>query len=340
MDRVTAVPAGELRLDQRVIAVLPLPGQRWLVQCLDAGELLVVDAQLEPLWRLSVPAGWHGTHAVADDLSLVALSLRDHVLVLDHSGHRVARFGHHPWGNSDSELGCCVFAPDGRHLWATVPTWSPEQPFMANDQLWLIDLTAWAVRDRRKLNVAAAGSMALHHPDGHTVGLEIGEGQDGARICWARPAHGKIVLRTAPSHDRILVDIHQGGGEYLTTPHSQGLDELCRHRFADDQPIDRLPPPANVRPSGHWGRQAGYLIDPGGHWGHAGYLTDELVLAHITGSSRHVLIQREPLRVLATIAYPDGDTPRWSCVTGQGAWLTIGPEGIQRWLLPPLPDQL
>ncbi|HZC99772.1 MAG TPA: hypothetical protein VFA46_06140 [Actinomycetes bacterium] len=327
MDRVSAVPAGELRLDQRVITVLPLAGQRWLVQCSDAGELLVVDAQLEPLWRLSVPAGWRGTHAVADDLSLVALSLRDHVLLLDHSGHQVARFGHHPWGNSDSELGCCVFAPDGRHLWATVPTWSPEQPLLANDELWLIDLTAWAVRDRRKLNVAAAGSTPLRHPDGHTVGLAIGEGQDGARIRWARPARGKIALRAAPSYDRILVDIRQSGGEYLTTPHSQGVDELCRHRFADDQPVDRLPPPAN--------------IDPGGHWGHkAGYLTDELVLAHITGSRRHVLIQREPLRVLATIAYPDGDTPGWWCVTGQSAWLTIGPEGIQRWVLPPLRDQL
>jgi hypothetical protein len=176
-------------------------------------------------------------------------------------------------------------------------------------------------------------------PDGHTVGLEIGEGQDGARIYWARPAHGKILLRAAPSHDRILADIHPSGGEYLTTPHSQGIDELCRHRFADDLPVDRLSPPANVRPSGQWGRQAGYLIDPGGHWGHAGYLTGELVLAHITGSSRPLLIQREPLRALAPIAYPDGDAPGW-CVTGQSAWLTIGPEGIRRWLLPPLRGRL
>jgi hypothetical protein len=63
------------------------------------------------------------------------------------------------------------------------------------------------------------------------------------------------------------------------------------------------------------------------------------VLARITGSSRPLLIQREPLRALATIAYPDGDAPGW-CVTGQSAWLTIGPEGIQRWLLPPLRDRL
>ena len=188
MDRITAIPAGELRLEQRVDEILSLPAHRWLVQCADAGELLV-DAQLAPLRRLRVPAGWRGTHAIADDLALVALSLRDHVRLVDHTGQRLADFAHPPWGNNGSEQGCCTFAADSRHLWATVPTSLPEHHRTgSDDELWLINLTALTVVDHHRLDVAAA-STPLRHPDGQTVGLSIGEGQDGASIRWAHAVH-------------------------------------------------------------------------------------------------------------------------------------------------------
>jgi hypothetical protein len=320
MDQVTAIPAGEYRLAQRVSEALPLSGRRWLVHCAWDGELLVLDERLEPLWRLQVPTGWHGTHAVADDLTLAALSLRDHVLLVDRTGRQVARFPHHPWGNSDSETGCCVFAADGRHLWATVPTWSPQRPWEANDELWLIDLTTLAVVDQRRLDVAAAGTTPLRHPDGHTIGLSIGEGQDGSYIRWAHADEGRITLRTAPTNDRTLVGVHPAGQEYLTSPHSKGTDELRRHRFADDQPIDRLPAPDQ---------------GVGDSWDYtAGYLTEELILAHLYESDEDVLVRRRPLQPIATVVYPCGAwLGRWSA-TGTGEWLTIGPQGIQRWRLP------
>src|SRR5207249_3840916 len=144
------------------------------------------------------------------------------------------------------ESGCCAFASDGRYLWATVPTWSAERPCEANDEVWLIDLQSRSLLDRRTLDAAAAGCHPILHPDGETVGLSIGEGQDGARTRWVRPApdqHGRIDLRFAPRYDRILTAIHPSGREYLTTPHSSGVDELVRHRFIDDQPIARLPAP-------------------------------------------------------------------------------------------------
>jgi hypothetical protein len=105
-----------------------MAADRWLVQRSKAGELLVVDAQLEPVWRLQLPDREHGTHAIIDDCSLVALSLLDHVLVLDGRGQEVARFPHQPWQLGAS--GCCVFSPDGRYLWATVPP-RPERFFAA-----------------------------------------------------------------------------------------------------------------------------------------------------------------------------------------------------------------
>jgi hypothetical protein len=171
-----------------------------------------------------------------------------------------------------------------------VPTWSPQRPREANDELWLIDLTTLAVVDRRRLDVAAAGTTPLRHPDGHTIGLSVGEGQDGAYVRWARAAEGRILLRAAPTNDRILVAIHQTGGEYLTAPHSTGTDEGCRHCFTDDRPINRLPPPDQ---------------GAGDSWDYtASYLTDELILAHLLHSDQDVLIQREPLRPIATVAYP------------------------------------
>src|SRR5262245_10715571 len=118
MDGFVAANVATLPLGQ-VGRVLPMAAGRWLVQRSKAGELLVVDAELAPVWRLQLPDRAHGTHAVTDDCSLAALSMLDHVLVVDGRGQQVARFGHQPWEPMAS--GCCAFSPDPRYLWATVP---------------------------------------------------------------------------------------------------------------------------------------------------------------------------------------------------------------------------
>jgi hypothetical protein len=47
-----------------------------------------------------------------------------------------------------------------------------------------------------------------------------------------------------------------------------------------------------------------------------------------------VLIERDPLRLLATITYPSSHRPDEWFTTGHGAWLTVGDQGIRRWRLP------
>jgi hypothetical protein len=300
---VVAQPAGELRLGQRISGVLPLTGRRWLVQCDEAGELLVVDHQLQPLWRLQVPAaaGWDGIHAVAGDLSLAALSLEEHVLLLDGAGRQLALLPHQPTGPYDQ--GCCVFADDGRHLWATV-TWVdvihevPPRLGEGGDELWLIDLATRSVVDRRRLDTGAAVCLPVRHPDGQTIGLCLIEAEEGGSdLFWARVDGGRISLRHSPDRHHIQVAVHPGGGEYLTTPNidAGAANELRRHRFVDDQPIEALPLPASVALG-----QEVWWDD------YAGYLTDELILAGTTGPERHVLVQRQPLRLLASVAYPAG----------------------------------
>jgi hypothetical protein len=327
---VIAQPAGELRLNQRCDLVLPMTGRRWLVQCEEAGDLLVVDDRLQPIWRLQVPAaaGQGGIHAVAEDLSLVALSLQEQVLLLDGTGQQVARLSR-PTGPPDQ--GCCVFAGDGWHLWATVASEIPERPWESSDELWLIDLAARSVADRRRLDTGAAICLPVHHPDGQTIGLFLGEAEDGGSgLYWARADRGRISLRHGLGRDRILVDVHPGGDEYLTTPDidAGAANELVRHRFVDNQPIDALALPSTDAA----GEEVWWDYD-------AGYLTDELILAGTTGADRdvHVLVQRQPLRLLDSIAYPGGNPPGWLRCSQDGGWLTVGSERIQRWLLPDQP---
>jgi len=335
MESFAAARVADLPVDE-VGEVLPMSADRWLVHRRSMAdemavvELLVVDAQLAPIWRLPVPDPYRGVHAVSNDLSLVALSLQHRVLLLDGRGQQLASFPHQPWGMGAPDSGCCVFSPCGRYLWATVPTW-PEGSWMANDELWLIDLASLSVVDRRKLDVCAAGSTPVQHPDGHTVGLSIGEGQDGAAIRWARADRGRIGVRFAPGDDRCLAAVHPDGQEYLTTPHSNDrLQALARHRFADDRPIERLASAAAFGLSEWWGHAAGYL-------------TTELILAATSGGMRHLLVQRAPLRLLGEVIYPnvgelvdpEGQPRSWPVAAHQGTWLTRSSQGLQRWMLLP-----
>jgi hypothetical protein len=231
MERFAAERVAELK-DHAIYGVAPMSEGRWLITRRQERELLVVDGGLQPIWRLGLPSTWPGRHAVTDDLSLVALSLQDGVLLLSGEGREVARFAHPASGRWHSVTGCCAFAPDQRYLWATVPTQGK------GDELWLVDVNQPSVVDRRLLETLMEGCAPICHPDGQTTGLSIGEGQDRSLICWARVERGRIQLRLVPSFDRILVDIHPSGAEYLSTPHdSFPGDELVRHRFVDDAPL-------------------------------------------------------------------------------------------------------
>jgi hypothetical protein len=141
-----------------------------------------------------------------------------------------------------------------------------------------------------------------------------------------RPVGGRIDLRWAPGEDRILVDVHASGREYLTS--GDGVEELRRHRFEDDQVIDRLPAAA-LSASGPEGQQDLWSLG-------AGYLTDEVLLASVQseGSCWHVLVRRRPMQLLGRVDYglkvwaPGG----FKRASG-GTWTTSGDTGIQRWKL-------
>ncbi len=317
METLTAVRVAELR-DPLIDWVAPLSNERWLVGRPKGRELLVVDSQLQPIWRLGLPSSWRGRHAVTNDLSRVALSLQHEVLVLRGDGEEICRLAHPDWDDFGARSGCCAFAPDQPFLWATVPT---EEGF---DELWLVDVDQRLVLDRRPLESAAVGCGPLYHPDGRTIGLDIGEGQDGSLIRWARADRGRIQLRLVQSFDRTLVDVHPTGVEYLSTPHDNTpADELVRHRFVDDTPLEGL--------------SAWDVFPFGDEWAaFAGYLTEELIVAGKEPSEEHVLVRRAPLGLLGTISYPAGTTPGWIRAARGGSWLTLNDDGVVCWTMPQL----
>ena len=145
VDAVEAVLVAELRLEL-VSRVRPLSEQGWLVQRAAPNELVVLDPELTPIWRLELPAGRLGFVAVTDDLSLVAVSRDGQVVLLDGTGRQLASVaGAHP----QSSIG--VFTADGAYLWAVSPGQGSEAPVTASQELWLIEVAGCSMVDRRRI---------------------------------------------------------------------------------------------------------------------------------------------------------------------------------------------
>jgi hypothetical protein len=139
-----------------------------LVQRAALNELVVLDHQLTPIWRLRLPAGRLGVVAVADDLSLVVVSRGGQVVFLDGTGRQLASV---PGAGLQSSAG--VFTADGAYLWVVSPGRGSEAPVTASQELWLIDVATFSIVDRRRIGMFVDGCQPIRCPDGHTVGLSL-----------------------------------------------------------------------------------------------------------------------------------------------------------------------
>lgn len=82
MQTFPAVRVAELALDEPGRG-WPLSGERWAVHHPGTREVVVLDRQFEPVWRVGLPSAWGNVCAVAEDLSLVACSLGREVRLPD-----------------------------------------------------------------------------------------------------------------------------------------------------------------------------------------------------------------------------------------------------------------
>lgn len=318
MHMVDAVLIAESRLSG-MISVLPMSGQRWLVQCVLPNDLVVVDAQLTPIWRLRLPPGRLGRAAVAEDLSLVALPQAGHLLLLDPTGRQLTSFPDAPPNGQRTSFSCGAFTANGARLWVIVPTGGAVSSATAGQELWLIDVATRSVLDRRRLAVTGDDGQLVRHPDGRTIGLLLWV-ERGAAIGWARAEDDRIDLRITARQDRMLAAVHPAGMEYLTVS-LDGDVEFLRQRIGDDRPIGELKAPM-ICWSQDWGHQAGYL-------------SGNLIAANSGATDQHLLIGTAPMGLLAEITYPRPREGAGLFMSGQGTWLTATGPLIQRWLLPP-----
>ena len=329
VNAVEAVLVAEVRIGP-VSRVRPLAGQRWLVQRA-LGELVVLDERLTPSWRLELPTGRPGIVAVADDLSLVAVSRAGQLVLLDGSGRQLASVLATPSGSSAG-----IFTADGAYLWVVLPGLGSETPTPASQEVWLLDVATRSLLDRCRVGLFVDDRPPIRHPDGRTVGLSLWV--DGrAAIGWAVAERGRIVLRLCPWRDFVLADVRPAGSEYLTVSRTQGLvraqpgvygreDVLLRLRLGDDRPVGALVVSAATHGDDVWDPQSGYLAN-------------DLIVAGTVDTGRHLLVGTAPMGLLAEVVNPSPIGGSVPIPSGQGTWLTVGGGRVQHWMLPPLPGE-
>jgi hypothetical protein len=275
----------------------------WLVH-VPGVEIRAFNESLVELARFPLETKERGTHAVHPNLGYAALSEQSCVRCVDQKGRTLWQVEHSPWGRNGSESGSCWVSPDGRHVWATVPS-STDGP----DEWWVLDGTSGRRLGLVELECYAAGSHPLSHPDGHHVGLSVGEGQDGAEIYWGHWEKGEPVVTRLDSRDHVLVDVRPDGTQFLTTPHSSDAEGIATHHFPGG-PIAHLRSAANTFPDDD---SFDYI---------AGYLSNNLILAASVEHQMHVVLSAVNLSVLGTVAYPSDDARELLPPLNIGRWLT------------------
>jgi len=276
-----------------------LPGVGWLVTCESEG-LIVIDETLTTIVRFGRSSTWRASHWVTPDLKHAVLSERERIVLTDRDGRTLWQVQHHPWGNSDSESGSCWVSPDGRFVWATVPSAD------GADEWWVLDAADGNVLGVAALQCYAAGSEPIPHPDGKHVGLSVGEGQDGCEVYWGH-WDGKVQVSRLDARDRVLCAVRPDGTAYLATPHVGG--DLTVHSFPTGDVRARL------TDSDVFGDDDGFDFQ-------AGYVTNDIVIVGSVSAERHLLLTADTLEVVAEIEYPEGATRGGISPTGLQTWLT------------------
>lgn len=362
-EEVAAVRLAGLAGLGMIDSVQPLEGDRWLVDHRlnrpevweepTERELLVLDQALQPVWRLRPPpepSFWRAGHAVADDLSLVALALPHEVRLVNADGELISCFAYPAEQDSGytafspqgdylmvrfpgryelltldpegqvlgrsphhvlGEAGGCAFSADGHWLWTCVPHMRAGPG--VEHELWLIELASRQVVDRRPLHFYGQLVVLTRHPDGQTIRVSLGYGSESADY-WARAAGRRIQLH-GPLGPGRLEAFHPTGSECLATRAAEEEpEELTRRRWPDGAVLARLPMAA-VGP-------------PECCWTAAAYVTEELLVATVRWPAeereRHLLLAHDRLRPLGWIRYPDSQLPPgWIGPGRNGSWLTL-----------------
>jgi hypothetical protein len=288
-----------------ILAELQLPprssvyrgwGEAWTLQTPE--RLLAVNDGLNVEAAFPLPSTWRGRHAVSPDLMIAVLSLQDRVHAIDSAGHVRWEVTHSQWGRSGSDSGSTAVTASGV-VWATTPSEEGSDRWLA------LDLETGEVLGNVPIDCRAAGSDPVLHPDGASVGLSLGEGQDGSLIFWGRLGGGGMDVRQVAGRDRVLADIRPDGHQYLTTPHDG--DGIAAHDLATGRIVARC--------------RGAYAFGPDQEFDFvAGYLDQNVVIAGSWEYERHVLLDADTLAVIGEVAFPASAVHGPPITAGNRCW--------------------
>jgi hypothetical protein len=273
-------------------------------------SVVVLDRGLRAGARFSLPSTCRGPHGVSPELTRLAVAGRDEVSLIDLRGQVLWSTRHHPWGEGGSESGSCAFDVQGQHVWATVPS--------KNGDVWqVLDAKNGKVLGFAPLHCNAAGSEVLIHPDGEHVGLSVGEGQDAVRIYWGSFRNGQLQVVEHDRQDRVLCDIHPSGKMFLTTPHGEG--PVALHSFPSGRVVATCDPSdldTDIEDSFDFV---------------AAFINEEMIIAPMIESGRHVLLHTDGLRVEGFIGYPARGGTGYPLSAHDGTWVTLDGTTLTQW---------
>ncbi|MGM1058695.1 hypothetical protein [Saccharothrix sp. Mg75] len=178
------------------------------------------------------PAG----HSAAPDLGRLAYTVDDALVCLDADGRELWRVDFGPAGTKRfAARPDCAFSLDGGVVWLYRPDAMSKRG--DTDRWVVVDAATGAVLAEADLGSEGHGGSHFPHPDGVHVLLDVGEGQDGARVYRGRFEGGAVELDPYPWADRCLVDLAPGGDGFMTVDHEQG--DVAFHAYPGGEVLAR-----------------------------------------------------------------------------------------------------
>ncbi|MET0134439.1 MAG: hypothetical protein ABW215_12695 [Kibdelosporangium sp.] len=197
------------------------------------GRLLVFDADesiSEPLASLDLP-GRPDAYCVAPDGNAVVQVGPAEVVCTDITG--AVRWGRAfpPVGKTAVARAGCRFSADAALVWIFRPDALLGRG--EGDRWLVLSVVDGSVVAEVALPTAGQGGRLLAHPDGVHMLLDVGEGRDGEHVFVGHLEHDAIAVRELPWHDRCLIDLSPGGGEFMTVGYDRS--DVAFHAFPDGE---------------------------------------------------------------------------------------------------------
>jgi hypothetical protein len=167
------------------------------------------------------------------------------------------------------------------------------------DELHLFRASDGLVLATESLELYQAGCGFHSHPDGRTLVIDAGEGQDGSFIFWLRASASGIQVTEMPGKDRIFGGFDPPGDRYVTLPHSEDHENGIQvHRFPSGEVLARI----------EWFDLMGSDLDDRFDY-YGCFVNDELILVGTT-LGRLLLLSATTLQPHAGLVLDDSEEPR------------------------------